>query len=820
MKDVWLQTGSANAVNNNIIAPDDTGTTSLEEKLQQLEDDPKADENVLEELKGQGKNEADLSISSNKASDICSSCSHLPLDKLGMQVIKKPKHVAKTIMANELGNDLSFRSFSEVLQAATTRRCIFCAVIMHMSFPLLTSFLNEVKDLTFYSTRDLGAKNIDANDIITEILSNFGYVYRMASLQLRSHQYGAQPATLNQFVVELRQHHPKMPGNGTILHAFRFQSCNSVPVMVHSQCDSRILFAPNIGNLRPYGARFRPELADKRLIRTWKDHCLRSHSSSCCSSSGETRKPVVRLIDVDQRCIIDGSGTEKWVALSYVWGGANKMTLNSGNIDEYHIRDSLAGKLPDTIDDALVVTQALGERYLWVDSLCIIQDCAQDKLIHIPKMRDVYSHSVVTIIAASGSSAEAGLPGVRKSIPRATQYFLQFGKSFKLGDYGIGTMLDPINSRDWEYTTGSPWSNRAWTFQERLLSKRTLVFTRDLIYWECQQAMWREDCFGELPSSLPKFFAPSFGDDSFWSHLKLSTLWGSHPLDAVNTYRQIISHYTSLQMSCQEDGLNAIAGVLSILEKRSGLDFFWGLPTTFWSAALAWESYSGDDTTLSSRNQRRSARHVFKTTQQGILSCQFPSWSWVGWMGRVWFPPNSKDLFRQSELVFYKFIGSQTPRLIEGHLREGSNSHPFWTRPGWDVTGEVTVSEEHIPDKVASDMSLANTLAFWTDAADVTIFWQEVDIIWKSYHGGSKVRAELRQEDVQVMSTWSQVPVGVKSFSSEDGSFIIIGTNSHHVNALLVSWTNGVAYRRGLVSIKESDWTQLRRRVWKPILLA
>jgi hypothetical protein len=84
----------------------------------------------------------------------------------------------------------------------------------------------------------------------------------------------------------------------------------------------------------------------------------------------------------------------------------------------------------------------------------------------------------------------------------------------------------------------------------------------------------------------------------------------------------------------------------------------------------------------------------------------------------------------------------------------------------------------------------------------------------------SKVRAELYQEEVQVMSTWSQVPVAVKSFSSEDGSLVIIGTNSHNVNALLVSWTNGVAYRRGLANIKESDWTQLRQRIWKPILLA
>ena len=54
----------------------------------------------------------------------------------------------------------------------------------------------------------------------------------------------------------------------------------------------------------------------------------------------------------------------------------------------------------------------------------------------------------------------------------------------------------------------------------------------------------------------------------------------------VNTYRQIVSHYTSLQIPNQEDSLDAILGVLAMLEKRLGFKFFWGLPTAIFSAAL------------------------------------------------------------------------------------------------------------------------------------------------------------------------------------------------------------------------------------------
>ncbi|OAG03759.1 HET-domain-containing protein, partial [Paraphaeosphaeria sporulosa] len=359
--------------------------------------------------------------------------------------------------------------------------------------------------------------------------------------------------------------------------------------------------------------------------------CLNNHGHLCSTHNIVTPKPRIRLIDVDKRCIVNGSGTENWVALSYVWGGANTVLMTTENINQHETQGSLEGILPLTIEDALRVTQALGERYLWVDCLCILQDCEEDKSIHLPRMGDIYRHAVVTIVAASGSNAAAGLPWIRNSITRSEQLFIQVRPSFRLGDYGVATMMDPPESPDCDYATGSPWSMRAWTFQERLLSRRVLIFTKDLIYWECEQSIWREDCFGELPAEFPQIFTSGFGSGTFWSHLDLSRLWRSHPFDIVNTYRQVVSHYTGLQLTYQEDGLHAISGVLAALEMRSGSKFLWGLPTAMLSAALIWESHSDDDATLSSRNQRRTAKHMLGPTQNSTSHCPFPSWSWVGW---------------------------------------------------------------------------------------------------------------------------------------------------------------------------------------------
>lgn len=599
--------------------PTESQKGGLEEQSQILEDSLK---NGLEGTSDQQQSGVESSMLSKDRSNLCSSCSDLPLDRLGLQYYKQNERAAKVVNSTELGSLLTYRCFSDVLRTAKSQPCLFCGILVLTSLDSNQSRLYDFMDM---KTTDSGEKyfevevvkpeEFDFREFLEKQFCDMQYVYRISSVEQRTDQPNPQRATLNRLILELRKHNRGTKSSGKLLSTIRFQSCNSEPATVHDQCDSEILFSRDIGESLPYGGRFRLNLIDERLLRTWKDYCLNYHGHLCSTHNIVTPKPRIRLIDVDRRCIVNGSGTENWVALSYVWGGANTVLMTTENIIQHETQGSLEGILPPTIEDALRVTQALGERYLWVDCMCILQDSEEDKSIHLPRMGDIYRHAVVTIVAASGSNAAAGLPGIRTSITRSEQKFIQFGPSCKLGDYGVATMMDPADSRDWDYATGSPWSMRAWTFQERLLSRRVLTFTKNLIYWECEQAIWREDCFGELPAGFPQMFTSGFGSDTFWSHLELFRLWRSLPFDIVNTYRQIVSHYTGLQLTYQEDGLNAISGVLATLEMRSGFKFVWGLPTAMLSAALAWESHSEDDAILSSRNQRRTAKHILGPTQ-------------------------------------------------------------------------------------------------------------------------------------------------------------------------------------------------------------
>jgi hypothetical protein len=69
--------------------------------------------------------------------------------------------------------------------------------------------------------------------------------------------------------------------------------------------------------------------------------------------------------------------------------------------------------LPRTIRDALEVTLSIGYRFLWVDSLCIVQDDDEDRDLQIDMMDEIYSNATLTIAAGTG---------LRKSIGSCPQH--------------------------------------------------------------------------------------------------------------------------------------------------------------------------------------------------------------------------------------------------------------------------------------------------------------------------------------------------------------------------------------------------------------
>ncbi|KAH8589199.1 heterokaryon incompatibility protein-domain-containing protein, partial [Bisporella sp. PMI_857] len=233
------------------------------------------------------------------------------------------------------------------------------------------------------------------------------------------------------------------------------------------------------------------------LLKHWIHICQDTHGSACGSppwAAGVGWPQSLRLIDVKRSCIVTPPDKIRYVALSYVWG-----TLPSGifkrnwlSMKPAHMRtcdstiqslqkeDSLLqAKLPTTIREAMSLIDNLGETYLWVDCLCVIQDNAADLAIQIPQMDVIYANAAFTIVAGSGSSSDATLSRYHGPVnPRPV-------KGCRVTE-NLSLISSFHRSSHRTVFQDSTWMQRGWTFQEYLLSRRKIFLLKDRVYWQCE----------------------------------------------------------------------------------------------------------------------------------------------------------------------------------------------------------------------------------------------------------------------------------------------------------------------------------------------
>ncbi|KAB8208289.1 heterokaryon incompatibility protein-domain-containing protein [Aspergillus parasiticus] len=243
----------------------------------------------------------------------------------------------------------------------------------------------------------------------------------------------------------------------------------------------------------------------------------------------------MRVIDVEEGCVVMAPPHCKYASLSYVWGKPSNQDLSARteNITNLEKKGYLFKNLPTaTIHDAMVACAKLGLRYLWTDRLCILQDAVQDKHTQVNAMDVIYSCSVVTLVALAGVDAHYGLPGVhmRKRTPRPileTQ-----------GLYLIRELETYTKACD-----RARWTSRGWTFQEAVLSPRLLYFTNDGVYFEC--------CHDPFVKDENAFLHPNVTRDRCKGQFNLSSS------------NDLVKQYTQRSLTYKTGILNAFSGILN-----------------------------------------------------------------------------------------------------------------------------------------------------------------------------------------------------------------------------------------------------------------
>ncbi|KAJ0364276.1 hypothetical protein COL26b_012558 [Colletotrichum chrysophilum] len=363
------------------------------------------------------------------------------------------------------------------------------------------------------------------------------------------------------------------------------------------------------------GRKITEDIENQALIRSWLDLCQKSHRGPCRQNKDEGVERFVEMVSHSYFGVIDVQnmqltqlpcksrersrdgrerryawGTdmhEPYVALSYVWGtDETAYTTLTDNVMLHRMHGGLEDvllRLPKAIQDAIDLVRRLGFKYMWIDRLCIVQNSSRSWKLNAFNMDLIYGNAALTICAADGD-ASIGLRAMRPSTRNTKQYKRM-----------INPHLELMVTRPPEiYIRSSEWNERAWTFQERLLSRRCLIFTNGRVYFQCRSTGMSEDIFGDQKGagwSLDLVDAPmqmfrQLDDRAFWVYMKCVEL------------------YTERKLTQAKDIQAAFSGMANMMEERMNAPFIHGLPSSHFDLALLWEPVS---------DQRR------KVTREGAL---------------------------------------------------------------------------------------------------------------------------------------------------------------------------------------------------------
>jgi len=242
-----------------------------------------------------------------------------------------------------------------------------------------------------------------------------------------------------------------------------------------------------------------------KMLKHWLQQC-QYHRRDCNRKT--TPKLPTRLINVGTYLsnVVHLINTyekkaELYTTLSHCWGKINKLPRTKKQNIEEHMQGIHLEILPQTFQDAVLVTRELGLKYLWIDSLCIIQGDKDDWDAESSRMAETYENGFLNLAASYSSDSNGG--------------FMLERNSLQVTLFNWNHSVKPITSKNqddkwmesesisWTYgslqqfaTTGlerrPALATRGWVLQESVLSPRTAHFLPGQVIWECCEAVATE----------------------------------------------------------------------------------------------------------------------------------------------------------------------------------------------------------------------------------------------------------------------------------------------------------------------------------------
>jgi hypothetical protein len=379
------------------------------------------------------------------------------------------------------------------------------------------------------------------------------------------------------------------------------------------------------------------EKADTFLLaKGWLEMCCKWHPKCRPVVPGTSWLPT-RLIYVEHgedRTIrlcerADIPLDARYATLSHCWGSHPIYTLTTDRLEMF-LKCIPSTELVKTFLDAIQITRQLGLEYLWIDSLCIIQDSDKDWLQEASLMGRVYKNCWCNI-AATGFSD--GRNGLFAPDPAAIEpVVIQTAWSGAENDRYLCVDTDAWTRE----VSNAPLNKRAWVFQERIFSPRVLHFTRTQLFWECREKEASE-CFPNgFPDSIKRMGTKFKNYHTPPSQLELKPLPSIPPLDI---WAGIFSVYNGGKLTRRSDKLIAISGLAREMQLLIQDDYHAGLWRGQMETQLLW--------------------HVKDTVLAKPKAYQAPSWTWASVDAEL-FPPAPMIGFQDKVSTLIKIIDVRT----------------------------------------------------------------------------------------------------------------------------------------------------------------
>ncbi|KAI2628056.1 heterokaryon incompatibility protein-domain-containing protein [Hypomontagnella submonticulosa] len=409
------------------------------------------------------------------------------------------------------------------------------------------------------------------------------------------------------------------------------------------------------------------------LWRHWYNVCSKTHAS-CQARQGRlqsfTPTRLIELLDYDRGdiyewrlvCPHDGSSIQ-YLTLSHCWGSSKHTCLTERSYQEF-LGGSPIATLPQTYRDACIATSSLGFRYIWIDSLCIIQDSIEDWRTQSSLMHLIYKSASCNIAA---TWAEGGNDGCFRTVDPCLRDPTSITLDFEVD--GHSEYLISKSDTHHEDIAKAPLNQRGWVIQERYLARRQLGFSKRQAYWECPELIASE----QLPTGIPETLWNPMEYGIYHAKLppKKPHLDAEEEMDIRKCWRSLVERYSACYLTYESDRLIALAGLIGELEQNMKDVCLAGLWRRDLHRQLCWHY------------DMRDLYKVYRSTTQGRIA---PTWSWANLDG-----PVTYDTIYCEEVddvvPYVKFIGpledsNDQDRLRNlGVLKLSLQGIALWGRP-------------------------------------------------------------------------------------------------------------------------------------------